>query len=359
MTVTVEATADNRCQKVRYGVQAGHMTTSTSRPARISTDFDFLVGTWDVEHHRLAAPLSGSTEWITNSNSQAAARTYLDGAVSVDEITFPDAGASGVSLRLYSSQTDEWSIRWVSSRDGLMGPPVVGRWAGEATDRHCRLVGDELPQGGRPTRMTYEWDVLTPTSARWQQAYSLDDERTWEKNWEMRFTRTSGEVVDVPQDHVAKVTSDFDFLTGTWRVRHRKLRSRLTGCTDWDEFESSFEARTHLHGLVSVDEGALTGIDGSPYRGMTFRTYDVAAGEWVLHWFDSRSLQMDESPVRGRFSDGVGEFLAEDHHGDIPIICRYRWTVHSDERAGWEQAFSTDDGVTWETNWVMEETRVG
>ena len=51
--------------------------------------------------------------------------------------------------------------------------------------------------------------------------------------------------------------------------------------------------------------------------------------------------------------------MAADHHDGVPIVCRYRWTVHSDERAAWEQAFSTDDGSTWEVNWVMEETRVG
>ena len=41
-----------------------------------------------------------------------------------------------------------------------------------------------------------------------------------------------------------------------------------------------------------------------------------------------------------------------------PILCRFRWTIHSDEKATWDQAFSTDDGGTWETNWVMEETRI-
>jgi len=54
----------------------------------------------------------------------------------------------------------------------------------------------------------------------------------------------------------------------------------------------------------------------------------------------------------------ICEFVAEDHHAGVPILCRFRWTVHGPERASWDQAFSTDDGTTWETNWVMEETRV-
>jgi hypothetical protein len=31
--------------------------------------------------------------------------------------------------------------------------------------------------------------------------------------------------------------ADFDFLFGTWRVHHRKLKHRLAGETDWIQFE--------------------------------------------------------------------------------------------------------------------------
>ncbi|MBB5873717.1 hypothetical protein F4553_007151 [Allocatelliglobosispora scoriae] len=317
-----------------------------------NTDFDFLVGSWDVEHRRLKDLLVGSDEWLASAGSRATARTYLDGAVSVDEITFPAAGVSGMSLRLFSEATGEWSIYWVSSRDGIVGPPVRGSWH----DGSCRLIGDDVHSDGTPVRMTYEWSAITAASARWQQAYSADGERTWETNWVMDFDRTSRHPVDVPADHLPKVTGDFDFLTGTWRVRHRKLRSRLTGCTEWDEFENTFEARTHFNGGISIDEGEFS--HPSTYRGMTFRVYDVAAREWVLHWLDSRTLEMDRAPVRGRFDGGVGEFVAEDTHDGRPVVCRYRWTVLSPESATWEQALSTDDGRTWETNWTMRETRI-
>jgi hypothetical protein len=31
---------------------------------------------------------------------------------------------------------------------------------------------------------------------------------------------------------------------------------------------------------------------------------------------------------------------------------------HHEKRARWEQAFSPDDGKTWERNWIMTMTRV-
>src|SRR4029450_3109380 len=118
---------------------------------------------------------TGSTEWRTMTGSQSTARTFLDGAISVDEITFPSARASGLSLRLYSPGTNEWSIYWVSSRDGRLGPPVQGSWDGS----DCRLVGDDVMPDGKRVRATYEWSVFDPDTARWQQAYSNDGEQTW------------------------------------------------------------------------------------------------------------------------------------------------------------------------------------
>jgi hypothetical protein len=29
---------------------------------------------------------------------------------------------------------------------------------------------------------------------------------------------------------------DFDFLHGSWRIEHRRLKERLAGCGEWEEF---------------------------------------------------------------------------------------------------------------------------
>ena len=41
---------------------------------------------------------------------------------------------------------------------------------------------------------------------------------------------------------------------GTWRGRNRRLRERLAGCDEWDEFEGTCVARPILDGLGNVEE---------------------------------------------------------------------------------------------------------
>lgn len=42
-----------------------------------------------------------------------------------------------------------------------------------------------------------------------------------------------------------------------------------------------------------------------------------------------------------------------------PIKLRFLWTMAAPDVPRWEQAFSSDGGATWETNWVMTCTHAG
>jgi hypothetical protein len=148
--------------------------------------------------------------------------------------------------------------------------------------------------------------------------------------------------------------SDFDFLYGSWHIAHRRLKERLTGCTDWEEFESDIVCRPILGGAGNIDEGYIAASD---YHHMTIRLYQPDTDEWSLYWHTSRSGQRIEPPVTGRFADGVGLFYQPWEHNGIPVTCRYKWSDIKPDSVRWEQAFSTDDGLTWETNWIMDTTR--
>lgn len=156
---------------------------------------------------------------------------------------------------------------------------------------------------------------------------------------------------------------DFDFLMGDWLVENRKLRQPLQDADDWE----IFQARQHVQKLPAaignVDEFiAETWRPG--FVGVTLRIFNPETALWSIYWLTNRNGGIDGKtgmllpPVVGRFQDGVGIFEGKDEFNSKPIAVRYTWEQTSTNTARWEQAFSADAGVHWETNWVMSFTRV-
>lgn len=147
---------------------------------------------------------------------------------------------------------------------------------------------------------------------------------------------------------------DFDFFLGDWHVRHQRLRARLAGCDNWDAFDGTCRVRPLLGGAGNVDDNVLDLPDGA-YRAATLRSCDPATGLWSIWWLDGRWPHRLDTPMVGRFVDGVGTFLADDMLDGRPIRVRFLW--HAGIAPRWEQAFSVDDGGSWETNWTMDFVR--
>ncbi len=150
--------------------------------------------------------------------------------------------------------------------------------------------------------------------------------------------------------------TDFDFFIGHWNVSHQRLKNRLVGATDWEHFPGVCVAQKTLGGFGNIDDNTLELPSGS-YRAMTVRSYDVAQGTWSIWWLDGRSPHSLDTPVVGQFSHNVGTFLANDTWQNRPLKVRFLWTIPAHDSPRWEQAFSLDDGNTWETNWIMNFTR--
>ena len=150
---------------------------------------------------------------------------------------------------------------------------------------------------------------------------------------------------------------DFDFLHGRWRVLHRRLKRRLAACTEWEEFSGDTLAWPLLGGHGIVDDNLLE-LPSGHYRAVTLRSFDAARGEWSIWWLDGRQPGVLDTPMRGRFVDGVGSFHAEDSFEGRPIRVRFLWSDIGADRCQWQQAFSEDGGATWETNWIMRFERV-
>ena len=148
---------------------------------------------------------------------------------------------------------------------------------------------------------------------------------------------------------------DFDFFYGAWAVRHRLLKRRGAQCQDWTEFEGKAACYGLMGGICNVEEADMTGR-GS--QGVAFRSFDIAHRTWSIHWVSGDDGIVGE-PVHGRFENGEGRFYGVDLDDGRPVKVCFLWSDITGEQAQWTQAFSYDDGQTWETNWVMQFTRTG
>ncbi len=112
----------------------------------------------------------------------------MDGAGNVEDNRFNRLSGvtHGVALRAYDPKTGQWAIWWVDGRDpfGTLDPPVKGRF-----DKAVGTFYSDGTLNGKPIRTRFIWSQITPTSARWEQAYSPDAGKTWETNWVMEFRR--------------------------------------------------------------------------------------------------------------------------------------------------------------------------
>lgn len=149
------------------------------------------------------------------------------------------------------------------------------------------------------------------------------------------------------------VSHDFDFEFGKWQVRHRRLKDRLLGCDDWDEFSGTSETRPVLGGNGNVEDNFLEFPSGF-YRAIAIRAFNAQKQTWAIWWLSANDPHQLEVPVTGTFEDNVGTFYASDTLRGDPVSVRFLWLKTDTDTPRWEQAMSNDDGATWETNWTMD-----
>ncbi len=151
-------------------------------------------------------------------------------------------------------------------------------------------------------------------------------------------------------------THDWQWLLGSWDVWHRRLKDRLAGSDDWEEFPGKSAFWMTMGGLGNVDDNVID-IPSGTYRGLSIRAFDPRTGTWAIWWLDSRAPTRIEPPVRGGFKADHGTFVGRDEFKGRPIVMRFRWSDVHGARPWWEQAFSPDDGASWEVNWRNYFTR--
>lgn len=145
-------------------------------------DFDFLAGSWNIQHRQLKNP---ATRLWDEFKGEATCWSILGGVGSIEELRIPARAFSGLGLRLLDVQQRLWSDFWVNARSGVLTTPGT---TGCFEQGVGTFLADES-EDGRPIKVRGVWDRITPTSCRWRQGTSRDGGRTWEDNWIMDWAR--------------------------------------------------------------------------------------------------------------------------------------------------------------------------
>lgn len=145
-------------------------------------DFDWMIGSWKATLKRLEKPLTGSTTWVEFEGTQVTKHLWGGRAV-MDEFSVNNpttkTRVDGLTVRLYNPKSRQWSIYWANANNGAFSlPATVGGFKNGRGEFY-----DHEDYQGRMILVRYVWSDITPTSAHFEQAFSVDGGQTWEVNW--------------------------------------------------------------------------------------------------------------------------------------------------------------------------------
>jgi hypothetical protein len=150
---------------------------------------------------------------------------------------------------------------------------------------------------------------------------------------------------------------DFDFEFGKWTAKLSRRLRPLTGSSEWVAYEGTSVVHPLWQGRSNVGELDVSGSAGR-IEGLTVRLYDPAARRWTVRFASSRDGELTPGLVGG-FAEGRGEFMDQEVFDGKPICVRFVFSELTRDTFRFEQAFSADEGKTWEVNWVATFARVG
>lgn len=149
---------------------------------------------------------------------------------------------------------------------------------------------------------------------------------------------------------------DFDFEIGKWKTHLKRRLKPLTGSDTWVEYEGTTVVSPVWGGDANLVELDVSGPAGR-IQALSLRLYDPRARQWSLN-FAGKGGGTLATPAVGAFSNGRGEFYNRETLDGRPILVRFVISVVAPDTCRFEQAFSADEGKTWEVNWIAVDTRV-
>jgi hypothetical protein len=115
-------------------------------------------------------------------------RRVWDGKANLGEldVSGPAGRIQGLSLRTYNPESGQWHITWCNSKQGTLGPPMIGGFK----DGRGEFYNQETLDG-RAIFVRFIFSDITAKTFKLEQAFSADGGKTWEPNWIATFTKVS------------------------------------------------------------------------------------------------------------------------------------------------------------------------
>jgi hypothetical protein len=169
--------------------------------------------------------------------------------------------------------------------------------------------------------------------------------------------RTQSSVVATPAA-AHDGSHDFDFLIGDWKAHVRRLPDRLVGSNNWIVYDGISNHKKLLDSNANFEQFEVDNPEKHLHiKAQTLRLYNPDSHQWSIYLLDLDKGVLSVPPVVGEFNGNRGEFYDQEQYKGRSILVRYVWLNMSPKSARMEQAFSADDGKTWETNWICELSR--
>jgi hypothetical protein len=141
---------------------------------------------------------------------------------------------------------------------------------------------------------------------------------------------------------------DFDFFDGSWNVTGKRLKTRLHNSNEWVDFTAKLKCSKIIQGFGN-EEPYYQKVNGQDFEAFTLRLFDTKTRLWSIYYANPNYVSM-ESPQVGSFENNIGLFYSKDTWEGKKIIIVYKWDRTNPDKPTMSQAFSTDNGKTWEWN---------
>jgi hypothetical protein len=149
---------------------------------------------------------------------------------------------------------------------------------------------------------------------------------------------------------------DFDFHFGTWKTHISKLRHSTTGSPTWVTLDGTVVVRKIWDGRANLEEVEADGAAGH-FEDLALFLYNPQAHQWSITFAGSNDGTLGFPSSIGEFKNGRGEFFDQEIRNGKSILVRMIWSKITPNSHHYEQAFSSDGGRTWETNFAASLTR--